>query len=168
MANSAPYPRVSDALMRDPNVALLVVTTKTPAPTDRTSPRLRRSGGLRPPCSGPARSEHRPAATSRRSLQASIPTDDPRYYSDRRLACQYGNGVVHIWISVRARPDWSPDSNKGGRRRGRVNRQGAASSRNRNKPMAPVTNLAEIRKERLHVLAGLASEVRDLLKRSAG
>src|SRR5262245_7578851 len=36
------------------------------------SPRSRRSGGLRPPSSGPARPEHRPAATSRRSLQACI------------------------------------------------------------------------------------------------
>jgi hypothetical protein len=34
--------------------------------------RSRRSGGLRPLCSGPARPEHRPAATSRRSLQAYI------------------------------------------------------------------------------------------------
>src|SRR5262249_36632057 len=37
-----------------------------------TSPRSRRSGGLRPPCSGPARPEHRPAAASQRSLQACI------------------------------------------------------------------------------------------------
>src|SRR6516165_4098887 len=39
---------------------------------DNTSPHSRRSGGLRPLCSGPARAEHRPAATSRRSLQACI------------------------------------------------------------------------------------------------
>src|SRR5262249_60287761 len=32
----------------------------------------RRSGGLPPPCSGSATPEHRPAATSRRSLQACI------------------------------------------------------------------------------------------------
>src|SRR5262249_5664011 len=43
-----------------------------PGATDNTSPRSPRSGGLRPPCSGPARPEHRPAATSRRSLQACI------------------------------------------------------------------------------------------------
>src|SRR5262249_35772656 len=36
------------------------------------SPRSPRSGGLHPPCSGPARPEHRPAAASRRSLQACI------------------------------------------------------------------------------------------------
>src|SRR5262249_11951458 len=40
--------------------------------TDNTSPRSRRCGGLRPPCSGPVRPKHRPAATSRRSLQACI------------------------------------------------------------------------------------------------
>src|SRR5262245_1414426 len=45
---------------------------RTPDATDNTSPRSRRSGGLRPSCSGPARPEHRPAATSRRSLQACI------------------------------------------------------------------------------------------------
>src|SRR6516165_8486548 len=45
---------------------------RTPGATDNTSPRSPRSGGLRPPCSGPARPEHRPAATSRRSLQACI------------------------------------------------------------------------------------------------
>src|SRR5262249_26021997 len=45
---------------------------RTPGATDNTSPRSRRSGGLRPPCSGPARPKHRPAATSRRSLQACI------------------------------------------------------------------------------------------------
>src|SRR5262249_3299307 len=41
-------------------------------PTDNTSPRSPRSDGLHPPCSGPARPEHRPAAASRRSLQACI------------------------------------------------------------------------------------------------
>src|SRR5262249_8051043 len=45
---------------------------RTPGATDNTSPRSRRSGGLRPPCSGPVRPKHRPAATSRRSLQACI------------------------------------------------------------------------------------------------
>src|SRR5262249_36767685 len=45
---------------------------RTPGATDNTSPRSRRSGGLRPPCSGPARPEHRPAAASQRSLQACI------------------------------------------------------------------------------------------------
>src|SRR5262249_37218563 len=45
---------------------------RTPGATDNTSPRSRRSGGLRPPCSGPARPEHPPAATSRRSLRACI------------------------------------------------------------------------------------------------
>src|SRR6516165_3365382 len=40
--------------------------------TDNTSPHSPRSGGLHPPCSGPARPEHRPAAASRRSLQACI------------------------------------------------------------------------------------------------
>src|SRR5262249_8301906 len=45
---------------------------RPPGATDNTSPRSRRSGGLRPPCSGPARPKHRPAATSRRSLQACI------------------------------------------------------------------------------------------------
>ena len=39
---------------------------------DNTSPRSPRSGGLHPPCSGPARPEHRPAAVSQRSLQACI------------------------------------------------------------------------------------------------
>src|SRR4029077_16667525 len=41
---------------------------RTPGATDNTSPRSPRSGGLRPPCSGPARPEHRPAAASQRSL----------------------------------------------------------------------------------------------------
>src|SRR5262245_8406395 len=45
---------------------------RTPGASDNTSPRSRRSGGLRPPCSGLVRPEHRPAATSRRSLQAGI------------------------------------------------------------------------------------------------
>src|SRR5262249_51918068 len=45
---------------------------RTPGATDNTSPRSPQSGGLRPPCSGPARPEHRPAAVSRRSLQACI------------------------------------------------------------------------------------------------
>src|SRR5207245_6666697 len=45
---------------------------RTPGATDNTSPRSRRSGGLRPPCSAPARPEHRPAAASQRSLQACI------------------------------------------------------------------------------------------------
>src|SRR5215831_16635902 len=45
---------------------------QTPGATDNTSPRSPRSGGLRPPCSGPARPEHRPAAASQRSLQAYI------------------------------------------------------------------------------------------------
>src|SRR5215831_17570859 len=45
---------------------------RTPGATDNTSPRSRRSGGLRPPCSGPARPEHLSAATWRRSLQACI------------------------------------------------------------------------------------------------
>src|SRR5262249_47375061 len=45
---------------------------QTPGATDNTSPRSPRSGGLRPPCSGPARPEHRPAAASQRSLQACI------------------------------------------------------------------------------------------------
>src|SRR5262249_15287517 len=45
---------------------------RTPGATDNTSPRSRRSGGLHPPSSGPARPEHRPAAASRRSLQACI------------------------------------------------------------------------------------------------
>src|SRR5260370_4006993 len=45
---------------------------RTPGATDNTSPRSPRSGGLRPPCSGPARPEHRPAAASQRSLQACI------------------------------------------------------------------------------------------------
>src|SRR5262249_17262392 len=40
--------------------------------SDNTSPRSRRSGGLRPPCAGPARPEHLSAATWRRSLQACI------------------------------------------------------------------------------------------------
>src|SRR5262245_26090588 len=47
-------------------------THRTPAATDNTSPRSPRSDGLHPPCSGPARPEHRPAAASRRSLQACI------------------------------------------------------------------------------------------------
>src|SRR5262249_1381346 len=47
---------------------------RTPGATDNTSPRSPQSGGLRPPCSGPARPEHRPAAASRRSLQACIPS----------------------------------------------------------------------------------------------
>ena len=34
---------------------------RTPGATDNTSPRSRRSGGLRPPRSGPVRPEHRPA-----------------------------------------------------------------------------------------------------------
>jgi len=42
---------------------------RTPGATDTS---LTRSGGLRPPCSGPARPEHRPTAASRRSLQACI------------------------------------------------------------------------------------------------
>src|SRR5262249_4589000 len=42
------------------------------AATDNTSPHSPRSGGLHPPCSGPARPEHRPAAASRRSLRACI------------------------------------------------------------------------------------------------
>jgi len=41
-------------------------TPVTTHATDNTSPRSRRSGGLRPPCSGPVRPEHRPAAASRR------------------------------------------------------------------------------------------------------
>src|SRR5262249_11832888 len=45
---------------------------RTPGATDNTSPRSRRSGGLRPPCSGPERPEHLSAATWRRSLQACI------------------------------------------------------------------------------------------------
>src|SRR5262249_26204169 len=45
---------------------------QTPGATDNTSPHSPRSGGLHPPCSGPARPEHRPAAASRRSLQACI------------------------------------------------------------------------------------------------
>src|SRR5262245_4724999 len=45
---------------------------RTPGASDNTSPRSRRSGGLRPPCSGPARPEHLSAATWRRSLQACI------------------------------------------------------------------------------------------------
>src|SRR5262249_28935366 len=45
---------------------------RTPGATDNTSPRSRRSGGLRPPRSGPARPEHLSAATWRRSLQACI------------------------------------------------------------------------------------------------
>src|SRR5262245_17635162 len=45
---------------------------RTSGATDNTSPRSRRSGGLRPPYSGPARPEHRPAAASQRSLQACI------------------------------------------------------------------------------------------------
>src|SRR5262249_36927874 len=45
---------------------------RTPGATDNTSPRSPRSGGLRPPCSGPARPERRPAAASRQSLQACI------------------------------------------------------------------------------------------------
>src|SRR5215831_18461139 len=45
---------------------------QTPGATDNTSRRSPRSGGLCPPCSGPARPEHRPAAASRRSLQACI------------------------------------------------------------------------------------------------
>src|SRR6266436_4217889 len=45
---------------------------RTPGATDNTSPRSPRSGGLRPPCSAPARPEHRPAAASQRSLQACI------------------------------------------------------------------------------------------------
>src|SRR5262249_4365822 len=45
---------------------------QTPGASDNTSPRSPRSGGWRPPCSDPARPEHRPAAASRRSLQACI------------------------------------------------------------------------------------------------
>src|SRR5262249_3789612 len=45
---------------------------QTPGATDNTSPRSPRSGGLRPPCSGPAKPEHRLAAASQRSLQACI------------------------------------------------------------------------------------------------
>src|SRR5262249_3778352 len=45
---------------------------RTPGATDNTSPHSPRSGGLHPRCSGPARPEHRPAAASRRSLQACI------------------------------------------------------------------------------------------------
>src|SRR5262249_23372526 len=45
---------------------------RTPGATDNTSPRSRQSDGLRPPCSGLVRPEHRPAATWRRSLQACI------------------------------------------------------------------------------------------------
>src|SRR5205085_365401 len=45
---------------------------RTPGATDNTSPRSRRSDGLRPPCSGLVRPEHRSAATWRRSLQACI------------------------------------------------------------------------------------------------
>src|SRR5215813_1981775 len=40
--------------------------------TDNTSPRSRRSDGLRPPCSGLVRPEHRPAAIWRQSHQACI------------------------------------------------------------------------------------------------
>ena len=49
---------------------------------------------------------------------------------------------------------------RGGRRRARVNRQGAASSRKRNKQMATVTNLPEIRKDRLHVLTNMLAHAR--------
>src|SRR5262249_31133201 len=45
---------------------------QTPGATDNTSPRSPRSGGLRPPSSGPAKPEHRLAAASQRSLQACI------------------------------------------------------------------------------------------------
>src|SRR5262249_42658100 len=45
---------------------------QTPGATDNTSPRSPRSGGLRPPCSGPAKPEHRLVAASQRSLQACI------------------------------------------------------------------------------------------------
>src|SRR5262249_17521883 len=45
---------------------------QTPGATDNTSPRSPRSGGLPPPWVAPARPEHRPVATSQRSLQACI------------------------------------------------------------------------------------------------
>src|SRR5262249_45780792 len=55
---------------------------QTPGATDNTSPRSPRSGGLRPPCSCPAKPEHRLAAASQRSLQAciaSLPLQSPGY-----------------------------------------------------------------------------------------
>jgi len=45
------------------------------------------------------------------------------------------------------RRDWSPHTNKGGRRRACVNRQGAAPSRKRSKPMAVMPNLGKSGKE---------------------
>src|SRR5262249_12902897 len=63
------FPRAASCRMSSPARSL---ARRPPGATDNTSPRSRRSGGLRPPCSGPVRPKHRPAATSRRSLQACI------------------------------------------------------------------------------------------------
>src|SRR5262249_34766315 len=70
-----------------------------------TSPRSPQSGGLRPPCSGPARPEHRPAAVSRRSLQACI-TSLPL------LSSLMSKGVDPLWSST-MRSTLSPTSSYG-------------------------------------------------------
>src|SRR5262249_2366332 len=80
--------------------------------TDNTSPRSPRSGGLRPPCSGPARPEHRPAATSRRSLQACIASLSLQssLLSKTYLKSDHFNGggssapsLSRAWVAGRAR-----------------------------------------------------------------
>src|SRR5262249_43963957 len=71
----------------------------TPGATDNTSPRSRRSGGLRPPCSAPVKPNQRPAATSRRSLQAciaSLPLQSS-LMSKTYLKSDYFNGGGSAW-----------------------------------------------------------------------
>src|SRR5262249_45816696 len=65
--------------------------------------------GLRPPCSGPARPEHRPAATSRRSLQAciaSLPLQSS-WMSKTYLKSDHFNGGESATI-IPTRPDGCP------------------------------------------------------------
>src|SRR6266446_10301314 len=82
------------------NSGCRLTTRQTPGATDNTSPRSRRSGGLRPPCSGPARPEHPPAATSRRSLQAciaSLPLQSS-LMSKTYLKSDHFNGGGSSWL----------------------------------------------------------------------
>src|SRR5262249_24378029 len=78
------------------------------------------SGGLRPPCSGPARPEHRPAAVSRRSLQAciaSLPLQSS-LMSKTYLKSDHFNGggspVGHTFLEASgALTDWTPRAGAG-------------------------------------------------------
>src|SRR5262249_50740156 len=63
----------------------------------RSSTKSPRSGGLRPPYSGPARPEHRPAAASQGSLQACIASlpSQSSWMSKTYLKSDHFNGVDH-------------------------------------------------------------------------